>query len=173
MKIFCFWELILQTQNIVFIKQKTPPTKSERCLLKMSHPGFEPGTPGLKVQCSTDWASDPCCNWCPETESNRRHEDFQSSALPTELSGHISNNKYYYRALFKICQHFFWKNLIFFYFFLKIIKKSLIYAFFWEKFFWNFFWYYYKNSLFIAKIRLIYKYTLFLFENYLLIAIFI
>src|SRR5690606_36067357 len=23
----------------------------------------------------------------PETESNRRHEDFQSSALPTELSG--------------------------------------------------------------------------------------
>ena len=26
--------------------------------------------------------------WCPETESNRRHEDFQSSALPTELSGH-------------------------------------------------------------------------------------
>ena len=25
--------------------------------------------------------------WCPETELNRRHEDFQSSALPTELSG--------------------------------------------------------------------------------------
>ena len=24
---------------------------------------------------------------CPETELNRRHEDFQSSALPTELSG--------------------------------------------------------------------------------------
>ena len=27
--------------------------------------------------------------WCPEAESNHRHEDFQSSALPTELSGHI------------------------------------------------------------------------------------
>ena len=29
--------------------------------------------------------------WCwmwPGTESNRRHEDFQSSALPTELPGH-------------------------------------------------------------------------------------
>ena len=26
--------------------------------------------------------------WCPEPESNQRHEDFQSSALPTELSGH-------------------------------------------------------------------------------------
>jgi hypothetical protein len=25
--------------------------------------------------------------WCPGTESNCRHEDFQSSALPTELPG--------------------------------------------------------------------------------------
>ncbi len=25
--------------------------------------------------------------WCPETESNCRHGDFQSPALPTELSG--------------------------------------------------------------------------------------
>ena len=30
-----------------------------------------------------------CLTWkCPEPESNQRHEDFQSSALPTELSGH-------------------------------------------------------------------------------------
>ena len=28
--------------------------------------------------------------WCPEPESNQRHEDFQSSALPTELSGQVS-----------------------------------------------------------------------------------
>ena len=27
---------------------------------------------------------------CPKPESNQRHEDFQSSALPTELFGHIS-----------------------------------------------------------------------------------
>ena len=26
--------------------------------------------------------------WCPEPESNQRHADFQSAALPTELSGH-------------------------------------------------------------------------------------
>jgi hypothetical protein len=26
--------------------------------------------------------------WCPETDLNRRHADFQSAALPTELSGH-------------------------------------------------------------------------------------
>ena len=27
--------------------------------------------------------------WCPEPESNQRHGDFQSPALPTELSGQI------------------------------------------------------------------------------------
>ena len=27
--------------------------------------------------------------WCPEAESNHRHADFQSAALPTELSGHL------------------------------------------------------------------------------------
>ena len=26
--------------------------------------------------------------WCPGTESNRGHGDFQSPALPTELPGH-------------------------------------------------------------------------------------
>ena len=30
-----------------------------------------------------------CSKKCPEPESNQRHEDFQSSALPTELSGHF------------------------------------------------------------------------------------
>ena len=29
-------------------------------------------------------------SWCPETESNHRHGDFQSPALPTELSGQIT-----------------------------------------------------------------------------------
>ena len=26
--------------------------------------------------------------WCPGADSNHRHEDFQSTALPTELPGH-------------------------------------------------------------------------------------
>jgi hypothetical protein len=30
----------------------------------------------------------------PGTESNCRHEDFQSSALPTELPGHTCENNY-------------------------------------------------------------------------------
>ena len=31
--------------------------------------------------------------WCPGAESNHRHEDFQSTALPTELPGRIPNGK--------------------------------------------------------------------------------
>ncbi len=31
--------------------------------------------------------------WWPEVESNHRHEDFQSSALPTELSGQIRKRR--------------------------------------------------------------------------------
>ena len=27
--------------------------------------------------------------WCPGPESNQRHVDFQSTALPTELPGHV------------------------------------------------------------------------------------
>ena len=30
------------------------------------------------------------CLKCPEPESNQRHKDFQSFALPTELSGHVA-----------------------------------------------------------------------------------
>ena len=29
--------------------------------------------------------------WWPEVELNHRHADFQSAALPTELSGHRDN----------------------------------------------------------------------------------
>ncbi len=32
---------------------------------------------------------DPEIIWCLRSESNQRHEDFQSSALPTELQRHI------------------------------------------------------------------------------------
>ena len=31
------------------------------------------------------------CRWCLRSESNQRHEDFQSSALPTELQRHSRN----------------------------------------------------------------------------------
>ena len=60
----------------------------------MKHRGFEPRTTWLKVKCSTTWANAPSViqlaffrRQCPEPESNQWHEDFQSSALPTELSG--------------------------------------------------------------------------------------
>lgn len=34
-----------------------------------------------------------CLMW-PELESNQRHKDFQSSALPTELSGHKEEKRH-------------------------------------------------------------------------------
>ena len=56
----------------------------------MRHRGFEPRTTWLKVKCSTNWANIPYFSFeCPVPESNQRHEDFQSSALPTELTRHI------------------------------------------------------------------------------------
>ncbi len=40
----------------------------------------------LSAHCRT-----PIFRKCPEPESNQRHEDFQSSALPTELSGPVTS----------------------------------------------------------------------------------
>ena len=66
---------------------------------EVKHRGFEPRTTWLKVKCSTDWANAPYLfnyhfqSECPEPESNQRHEDFQSSALPTELSGQNSGDR--------------------------------------------------------------------------------
>ena len=65
-------------------------TKSNEFSHLMRHGGFEPPTTWLKVKCSTNWASIPSSpkrRKCPEPESNQWHADFQSAALPTELSG--------------------------------------------------------------------------------------
>ena len=53
---------------------------------KVSAEGIEPTTTWLKVKCSTDWATHP--QKCLRQESNQRHMDFQSIALPTELPRH-------------------------------------------------------------------------------------
>ena len=38
---------------------------------------------------------------CPEPESNQRHKDFQSFALPTELSGHVAfTTNIFYTSLY-------------------------------------------------------------------------
>ena len=55
--------------------------------------GFEPAALALARRCST---TEPLAHlWCPEPESNQWHVDFQSTALPTELSG---RKKYFYEA---------------------------------------------------------------------------
>ena len=49
------------------------------CQMKVWHPEEEPA----EVESNRRRIFE----WCPGTELNRRHEDFQSSALPTELPG--------------------------------------------------------------------------------------
>ncbi len=39
-------------------------------------------------------SADAASMWCPGTESNRRHRDFQSRALPTELPGPARSRVY-------------------------------------------------------------------------------
>ena len=58
--------------------------------------GVEPTTCWLQISCSAIephqqmgvCSSPKKCTWCLEVESNHRHQDFQSCALPTELSRH-------------------------------------------------------------------------------------
>ena len=48
--------------------------------------GLEPPTAGFGDRCSTKLSYGPIFSW-PGAELNRRHRDFQSRALPTELPG--------------------------------------------------------------------------------------
>ena len=82
-------------------------------------PGFEPGSEGFADPCLTTWlcrqvqikngAGDGARTrylhlgkvalyqmsyarkWCLRSESNQRHADFQSAALPTELQRHMGH----------------------------------------------------------------------------------
>ena len=51
--------------------------------------------------------------WCPGAELNHRHEDFQSSALPTELPGLKKSDKLFYQ--------YFQLNIIINYFNMRIL----------------------------------------------------
>ncbi len=55
--------------------------------------GFEPATFALARRRSTTEPLPHIRFWCLEAESNHRHEDFQSSALPTELSRQMATRK--------------------------------------------------------------------------------
>lgn len=55
--------------------------------------------------------------WWPEAESNHRHDDFQSSALPTELSGHFLNEVKLYLNKFNTSL-----------FSVRILQKTLLYV---------------------------------------------
>ena len=54
--------------------------------------GLEPATSTLARWRSTKWAKS--AEWCLRSESNQRHGDFQSPALPTELQRHTARAVY-------------------------------------------------------------------------------
>src|SRR5271155_2130989 len=52
-----------------------------------------------------------CFEWWPETGSNRRHTDFQSVALPAELSGHcVERNSDHNRGKYNVKQSIHYNN---------------------------------------------------------------
>ena len=67
----------------------SPPRLATSLPLQVMVPakGVEPSTYWLQVSCSTNWAT-PAKIWWVWTESNRRHLELQSNALPTELQTH-------------------------------------------------------------------------------------
>jgi aldose 1-epimerase len=59
------------------------------------HPYFPRDEACVTLAAETVWLADArnlpvssCGKWCPRADSNHRHADFQSAALPTELLGH-------------------------------------------------------------------------------------
>ena len=54
----------------------------------------EPQLNSGEKQCMTSHIDMKRFEWCPEVESNHRHKDFQSFALPTELSGQLKKKNY-------------------------------------------------------------------------------
>ena len=59
-----------------------------RAFILEATPRFELGNKGFADLCLTTWLWRH--TWWLDQESNQGHEDFQSSALPTELSSHIT-----------------------------------------------------------------------------------
>ncbi len=72
--------------------------------------------------------------WCSGTGSNRRHEDFQSSALPTELPEHRSTREFI-KHIFGLVQlkiKLFKKNFYKFIIFINHNKKTLHFSMRWS-----------------------------------------
>ena len=59
---------------------------------------------------------------CPVPESNQRHKDFQSFALPTELTGQVARDKAYCIGNARHCQ----ANFLYFLYILSISLTTLL-----------------------------------------------
>ena len=86
------------SEGIPNIVQFSPKAETERCWEFQSWSG-QRGSNSLPPPWQGGALPDELCphtgrlcdaRWCPEPESNQRHVDFQSTALPTELSGQVA-----------------------------------------------------------------------------------
>ena len=69
-----------------FCKSKLTTYLSVSKVAKIKPP-YAPMVPFSFNKTTSDSAKPYVTLWCPKVESNHRHRDFQSLALPTELSG--------------------------------------------------------------------------------------
>ena len=76
----------IRTSDLAFRKRLLYPTELRAHILE-APPRFELGIEVLQTSALPLGYS--ARNWWPIQESNQGHEDFQSSALPTELTGHM------------------------------------------------------------------------------------
>ena len=79
--------------------------------IEPTYPAWKAGVLPLNYTCKENMKL--IISACPKSESNQRHEDFQSSALPTELSGltraaqfptFVRYNKNNYKRKNEFCQ---------------------------------------------------------------------
>ena len=67
------------------------PAFTTGCLTHCARPGIEPATFWFVARCAIQLRQRGI--WWPKAESNCRHRDFQSPALPTELSSHMAESE--------------------------------------------------------------------------------
>ena len=92
--LWIFYLYLLIILQFIFIKFKICKIKNLQDFLQVfleAPPRFELGNKGFADLCLTTWLWRH--TWWLDQESNQGHEDFQSSALPTELSSHITQQR--------------------------------------------------------------------------------
>ena len=87
---------MLETSRFIILPQKKEVLKTTLPLLTNERAGVRTRDNLIKSQVLYQLSYTPkflTNEKCPVPESNQRHEDFQSSALPTELTGQLTKKE--------------------------------------------------------------------------------